>query len=48
MQTMIKYMKNSIIETISETTDENLVSYIYTMLMSAISENPLESSQEDS
>jgi hypothetical protein len=46
--TEVQYMKNAIFETISETTDAKLVRYIYTMLMATISENFLESSQEDS
>ena len=39
------FLKNAIIETISMTTDEKLLHYIYTMLMSA---TPAETLQEDS
>lgn len=31
-----EYMRNAIIETVSETADDDLIKYIYTMLMSAI------------
>ena len=34
---MMQYMKNTTIETISEMTDENLVKYFYTMLMETVS-----------
>ena len=30
------FIKNTIIETIKETTDEGVLSYIYTMLMNAL------------
>lgn len=45
---MMQYMKNAIIETISETTDEEVVRNIYTMLMATINVENQESSQEDS
>ena len=46
--TQMQYMKNAIIETISETTDEEVVCNIYAMLMTAVSEIPPESYQGDS
>ncbi|MBR3927700.1 MAG: hypothetical protein IKJ65_01705 [Clostridia bacterium] len=36
MQTFIKYMRDTIIEKINETENEDLLRYIYTMLMEAL------------
>lgn len=41
------YIKNAIIETITETTDEGVLNYIYTALMNALAAAP-ESQQEAS
>lgn len=43
--TYTDYLKNSIIEAVSNIKDEKLLQYIYTMLMNAI---PGETLQEDS
>lgn len=45
MQTYADYMRTTIIETVSETTDEDLLSYIYTTLMAALTS---EKQEEDS
>lgn len=45
--TQMQYMKKAIIETISETTDEEVVSNIYAMLMTAVISDQQESCQED-
>ncbi len=36
MQTFIKYMRDAITQKINETEDEDLLRYIYTMLMEAL------------
>lgn len=41
------YIKNAIIATITETTDEGVLNYIYTVLMNALAADP-ESQQEAS
>ena len=46
--TQVQYMKNAIIETISETTDEEVIRYIYTVLMTISSVTSLELQQADS
>ena len=45
--TQMQYMKKAIIETISETTDEEVVSNIYAMLMNSVISDHQESCQED-
>ena len=45
MQTYADYMKTTIIDTVSATTDEGLISYIYNTLMTALTS---EKQEEDS
>jgi len=46
--TQVQYMKNAIIETISETTDEEVIRNIYTVLMTIGSVTSLELQPADS
>ena len=36
MQTRLNYMKNAIINTVAEITEESLMEYIYSMVMAAL------------
>ena len=39
--TYVDYMKNAILETITNTTDENIIRYVYTTLMNSTPEEML-------